>query len=69
MNELELYCVNATGKDGKSYKDLYLVWQHNEKTFDVRIRPNFMREADMKCLIGRAVKCETREQFLSCIGK
>lgn len=69
MNELELYCVDVVSKEGKQYKDLYLVWQHKEKTFDVRIRPCFMREADMKCLIGRAVKCETKEQFMSCIGK
>lgn len=46
----------CTREGFETFTDLYLVWQHNEKFYKVRIRPQFGK--DLKCLIASALHVE-----------
>lgn len=61
--ELELYCVKVD-----KYEQYYLVWTYKNKIRYLRVRTAFNSKTEMNVLFARAIKCESKEQFKSCIG-
>ena len=61
MKGLRLFKKVCTREGFEGYKDLYLVWEYNNKVYQVRVRPQF--KADLEKLIAQAEEVPNDEPF------
>lgn len=56
-------------KNGRRYTDYVLVWEHDGKVCDMRIKPSFESKDLYKVLFAMSEKLENYEEFSQVVGK
>lgn len=63
MKNLHLFkCTSErTDEKGRNYNDLFVAYEHNNKSYLVRVRPCF--KSDLKLLLASATEIETEDNY------
>lgn len=65
---MNLYKIKVV-KNGKTYYDFLLCWQHEGKTYDVRVLPCFPKTGAYSCMYSKAQEVASYQELSELLNK